>query len=114
MISHNSEKKRNLLISCQRCTKINMADTPTSIEQSQSKPRKSRSRNFSEAEKAAIYENYNVYKHILGKKHVSGSKNANTRKMQNQAWKSITDKVNAVGRALRTVDDVKGRPKSQY
>ena len=89
-----------------------MADTPTSASVEQCKARKSRSRDFSEAQKAAIYENYNVYKHILGKKHISGTKNANTRKMQNEAWEKITNKVNAVGRALRTVDDVKG--KSQY
>jgi len=60
---------------------------------------------------AAIYEKLNVNKHILGKKHVS-KKNANTRKIQNEAWQKITNKVNAVGRALRTVDEVKG--KSQY
>jgi len=89
-----------------------MPDTPTSASVDNYKARKSRSRNFSEAEKADIYENYNVYKHILGKKHISGTKNANTRKMQNEAWEKITNKVNAVGRALRTVDEVKG--KSQY
>jgi len=89
-----------------------MAVTPTSASVDNCKARKSWSRNFSEAEKAAIYVNYNVYKHILGKKHISGTKNANTRKMQNEAWQKITNEVNAAGRALRTVDEVKG--KSQY
>jgi len=51
--------------------KNNMADTPTDDS---SKVRKPRSRNFSEAEKAAIYENVSLYKSLLGKKHVSGTK----------------------------------------
>ena len=89
-----------------------MADTPSSASVDNCKARKYWSRNFSEAEKAAIQKNYNVYKHILGKKHISGTKNANTRKMQNEAWQKIPNKVNAVGRVLRTVDEVK--VKSQY
>jgi len=99
-ISNNSKKKRNLLRQ-----KNNMADTPTDES---SKVRKHRSRNFSEAEKAAIHENVSLYKSLLGKKHVSGTKNKNTKKSQDEAWK-VTDSVNAIGRALRTVDEVKGK-----
>ena len=29
--------------------------------------------------------------------------------MHDKAWKKVTDSVNAIGRALRTVDEVKGK-----
>jgi len=85
-----------------------MAATPTDES---SKVRKPRSRNFSEAEKAAIHEHVSLYKSLLGKKHVSGTKNKITKKMQDEAWRKVTDSVNAIGRALRTVDEVKGTVK---
>jgi len=30
-------------------------------------------------------------------------------KMQDEAWKKVSDSLNAVGRALRTVEEVKGK-----
>jgi len=82
-----------------------MADTPSSQT---TKARKPRSRNFSETEKAVIIENYALYKELLRSKHVSGHKHKVTNQMKDEAWRRITDSVNAVGRAMRTVDEVKG------
>ena len=82
-----------------------MADTPSSQT---TKARKPRSRNFSEAEKAAIMENYAIHKDLLKSKHASGYKHKVTNQMKDEAWRRITDSVNVIGRAMRTVDEVKG------
>jgi len=105
-ISNNSKKKRNFIDFLSDASKINTADTPTS--QTSIKARKTRSRNFSEAEKADIMENYAIHKDLLKSKHVSGYKHTVTNQMKDEAWRRITDSVNAIGRAMRTVDEVKG------
>ncbi|KAH3874479.1 hypothetical protein DPMN_037724, partial [Dreissena polymorpha] len=48
---------------------------------------------------------------VLTKKFSSGSTPV-TKKIQDGAWTEITEKVNSVGRACRTIDDVKGAVRS--
>ena len=45
---------------------------------------------------------------LLKSKHVSGHKHKVTNQMKDEAWQRITNSVNAVGRAMRTVNEVKG------
>ena len=68
---------------------------------------KKRSVNFSHEETALIREGVMKFDKVLTKKFSSGSTPV-TKKIQDGAWAEITEKVNSVGRACRTIDDVKG------
>ncbi|XP_052820313.1 uncharacterized protein LOC128246163 [Mya arenaria] len=67
---------------------------------------KKRSSNFSDVEKAAIREGFVGCGDLLGKK-FANKVGGNTKVQQDNAWMKITQAVNAVGRAFRTVDEVK-------
>jgi len=97
---------RNFIDFLSHAPKINMADTSTS--QTTTKARKPWSRNLCEAEKATIIENYAIHKDLLRSKHVSGHKHKIKNQMKDEAWHRITNSVNAVGRAMRMVDEVEG------
>ncbi|WAR17994.1 hypothetical protein MAR_032588 [Mya arenaria] len=72
--------------------------------------RKKRSSNFSDVEKAAIREGFVGFGDLLGK--IFANKvGGNTKVQQDNAWMKITQAVNAVGRAFRTVDEVKAVPR---